>query len=411
MRPNIWIISQYESLPSTGLGGRHRHLARELSARGYSVSLISARSTHLTRDKKEAQKAPEKEAFEGFEFVRVSINNYQHAHDKRRILSWLTFAFKVAKLHKKIGVKPDLVIYSSPSLIPFISAYYIARRFKAKLIFDVRDIWPLTLMRVGGFSNTNPLIKIMEWVERFAYRKADFVISNLEGAVTHMCAKGLEREKFKWIPNGFSEAELSKSCSVDKKVLGTLENQKFSVSYVGTVGEANSIITLLEAAFYLRDEKDIAINIFGEGRLLKELKHHKRRLGLENVYFWGAIPKKQVSEVLKLSDCCVICWKDSSLYDYGVAANKIFDYLYSGKPIINCYSGSYDLVSRYKAGVTIPAEDPKQLAKAIKNFSHEEPGRLETLGFNGKSQVKINHEYRTIARQLSCLIESLIKRD
>ena len=93
----IWLVNQYASLPRDGIGGRHRHIARELAALGHEVSVVAARWTHLTRDKEAALAAPALEWFEGFKFLRIDLPMYQHAHDPRRILNWALFALKLSK--------------------------------------------------------------------------------------------------------------------------------------------------------------------------------------------------------------------------------------------------------------------------------------------------------------------------
>ena len=97
----IWIINQYGALPSTGIGGRHRHFARELSILGNKVYYISSRLTHNTINNLKALKAPEMEKFEGFTFIRINSIKYKHAHDKKRIINWLYFAYKLFNIKKK----------------------------------------------------------------------------------------------------------------------------------------------------------------------------------------------------------------------------------------------------------------------------------------------------------------------
>jgi glycosyltransferase involved in cell wall biosynthesis len=404
MSKTIWIINQYASLPSTGIGGRHRHLSRELTKIGHNVTLVAARWTHSTRDEYAADNAPDLEIFEGFRFLRISVGKYKHAHDKKRILNWFAFGWRIRNLDKNLGEHPDVIIYSSPSLIPFLSVYRLAKKFNARLIFEVRDIWPLTLIQLGGFSPKHPFIRFMQWIEDFAYRKSDHVISNLEGSVEHMKGRGLSEHKFTWIPNGYSEFELANGGQGDPKILEALRGQLFSITYTGAIGEANALKTLIDAAYLLKEKSGIHFNIFGQGRLEEGLKVTVNKLGLKNVHFWGRIPKKCVQSILQASDVCVICWRDSELYDYGIAANKLFDYLYSGRPVINTYSGRYDIVSRYHAGVTVPAESPELLSEAISELTSVDLERLTEMGDNGARMVSEKHEYSMIAATLNTLI-------
>lgn len=407
MTKTVWIINQYGSLPSTGMGGRHRHLARELSGLGFRVSLVSARWTHGTRDEEAADVAPELEEFEGFRFLRVPVIKYKHAHDKKRILNWFWFAWQTRKLRQKLGEKPDVVLYSSPSLIGYLTAYRLARKYKARLIFEVRDIWPLTLVQLGGFSAKHPFIVFLQWIEDFAYRKSDHVISNLEGAIEHAKHRGLQAHRFTWIANGFSEYELGRVEPAGLELRNSLVKQPFSVTYTGAVGEANALDTLVKAASLLKDYKEIHFNIVGHGRLLDQLKIMASELDLQRMNFWGAIPKAQVQSVLRGSDTCVICWRNSELYNHGLAANKIFDYLYSGRPIINAYSGGYDVISRYEAGVTVEAENEHSLANAIVELYRMSSRERDDMGERGRNAARKLHEYRRLSEKLSRVLSKL----
>ncbi|MHA7924115.1 MAG: glycosyltransferase family 4 protein [Marinobacter sp.] len=402
----VWIINQYGNLPTTGIGGRHYYLSRELVNFGYKVTNISARWSHVIRDHDIARSAPEDEFVDGFRFYRINVPRYRHAHDRKRIINWFIFAFRLRSLPNKLDEKPDAIIYSSPSLIAFFEAYRLAKKFRCKLIFEVRDIWPLTLVELGGFSPKHPFIRLMQWIEDFAYKKSCYVISNLEGAVDHAKSRGLRPEKFYWIPNGYSEKELKSKEPASPEIIRGLEGQRFSVTYTGGIGEANSLDTLVEAAAYLKHRDDIHINVVGSGRLTHELKEMVKSLGLNNFHFWNAVPKSQVQSILQASDACVICWRASYLYKYGLAANKLFDYLYAGRPVINAYSGGYDIVARYKAGLTIPAEDPVALAHAISNFADTDPSILCNMGANGKKAATERHEYTNVALKLVSVLEA-----
>lgn len=403
----IWIINQYGSLPTTGLGGRHRHLARELTKLGHKVSLISARWTHGTRDEAAAMSAPEQEVFEGFKFVRIPVSKYKHAHDKKRIANWFMFALRLLKLPKKLQERPDVILYSSPSLVGFLGAQRLAKKSGAKLIFEVRDIWPLTLIKVGGFSPKHPFIRFMSWIEKRAYSMSDYVISNLEGFYEHLQHFDVAKEKFSWVPNGYSEDDFQTTSDEEDKVVNGIRQQPFSVTYTGALGEANAMETLLGAARLLRDQPQIHINIVGRGRLEDKLKRLATEYQLDNVTFWGAVEKQRVQNVLSASNVCVICWKKVDLYRYGIAANKIFDYLYSGRPIINAYSGKYDLVTKANAGLNVEAENEQALANGIYQLSKMEKQEINMMGENGKNYVQSHHNYRIIAQTLDRIVEQV----
>ncbi|WP_226609103.1 glycosyltransferase family 4 protein [Marinobacter nauticus] len=409
-KKRVWIINQYASLPSTGIGGRHRDLSRELVKLGYEVTLVASRWTHLVRDAVVAGCAPESEVFEGFRFLRLPSSQYEHAHDKRRIWNWFVFAFQVRQLDKRLGQKPDIIVYSSPSLIGYLGAYRLARRCGAKLIFEVRDIWPLTFMEVGGYTRRHPFIRFLQWIENFAYRTADHTTSNLEGAGSHMRERGLPASRFSWIPNGFSLEELRQVEALPEEVASRIPRHGFRIVYAGTMGTANALESLVAAAKLLLDKgANIHFVLVGNGRSKPDLEAQAKAARLGNIVFLDAVSRTQVQSVLQRCDACFIGWKDSSLYDHGIAANKLFDYLYSGKPILHAFSGRFDPVASYGAGITVPAENSEAIAGGALQLSYMSEEELQAMGESGR-QAAINcHEYAVLAKKYDDLFNQLLR--
>ena len=400
-KKTFWLINQYASTPETGMGGRHYYIAKELAKQGHIVYLVAASYTHLLRKLPEAWSpfTIKKEA--GFNVVWVKMPAYQHAHDKLRVRNWFLFAWKLLTLGKVIPDDPDVIIYSSPSLIGSLSAEHLSKKYSAKFIFEVRDIWPLTLVEVGGKSPNHPFIRFLQWIEDRAYQTADRVLSNLPNSFEHMISRGMELSKFHWIPNGVDLAYSTKSVELPKetlKLLSSLEG-KFIVGYIGTIGLANALDYLVDSAHLLKNETDISFVIVGNGNYKSSLVN--KASDLKNVYFLDAVDKGHVQRLLGFFDVCYIGWNKKSLYRFGVAPNKIFDYLLASKPIIHSYSGSNDYVAMASAGHTIEAENPESIANAVLEMKFLPVEVRVTLGHNGYSYVKENHDYSKLAKKLA----------
>ena len=398
----IWIINQYASTPDTGMGGRHHYLASGLAKLGYDVTLIAASWHHLLRDG--VDDAPEIEARDGYTFVRVPVPKYAHAHDKRRILNWLIFGHRLRYLPKRLGTKPDVILYSSLSLLGFNGAYRLARKIKARFVFEVRDIWPLTLVEVGGQSPRHPLLRWMQHVEDKAYRLSDAVVSNLPNAVSHMVSRGMGQDKFTWIPNGVSLSEVDNPETLSPDMAAQLPVGKFTVGYTGTLGAANALDTLIDAAVQLTHLPEIAFVLVGKGRDKDRLVARVDQLKLQNVYFVDAIPKQQIQSMLASFDACVLCWHKLPLYRFGTSANKIPEYLYSGKPVLNAFTGFGDLVTKYNAGLQVEAEDPDALAAAVLKFYNMSVADRAAMGAAGRRAVLMHHEYGALAKKLEAVL-------
>lgn len=381
------------------MGGRHHYLARELSALGHNVTLIAARRHHLLRDDVDANSLPPEEIVNGYRFKRIDVPLYAHAHDKRRVLAWAIFTARLWNLRVPTEKKPDVILYSSPQLIGFLAAERLARRYRARLVLEVRDIWPLTLLEIGGFSPFNPVIMLLRWIETRAYRRAERVISNLPGAVDHMVLRGMDRSKFAWVPNGIDLQEVSNPDPLSTEIASLIPSEGLRVAYTGTLGVANSLESLLSAA-HLSKGLPISFLIAGNGRECESLQTTKDQLQLSNVQFLGQIPKSQIQSLLKSVDITFLGWQDLALYKWGIAANKLPEYLYAAKPIVHAYSGSFDPVATFNAGFTVAAGKPDEIYSALKKALSLSPYERDVIGNRGRNAAIENYDYKKIAKNL-----------
>lgn len=400
-KKTLWIINQYGSTPDSGFGGRHYYLARELAKLGHKVYIIASASHHLLREPRIFDTPYKLESVDGFTLVWVKMPEYSQAHSKQRVLNWLLFPWRIQKLAKILPDKPDTVLSSSPSPFVFLGAQRLAKRFNSRLVFEVRDIWPLTLTEIGGFSTRHPLVCLMQWVEDKAYREADAVVSNLKNSVEHMVSRGMRQDKYTWVPNGFSMDEVSQNVSLNASTASQLPTDKFIVGYTGTIGVANSLNTLIEAADQLREYTRIAFVLVGDGKEKKTLKQSVESRALSNVFFIEPIPKVEIQAMLSRFDACYIGWLDNSLYRFGIGANKIPEYLYSAKPVIHAYSGACDPIEMADAGLQTPAENSAKLAEAVLKLYHMSADERAEMGANGRKVALSEYEYGQSAEKLA----------
>lgn len=405
IKKTIWIINQYASTPETGMGGRHFYLAEELAKQGHRVYVIASAFSHLLHTKPALNEKFKIEKTAGLNFVWVKMPVYAQAHSKQRIFNWFLFPWRIQQLTKIIPDAPDVVLCSSPSLISFLGAQRLAKRFKARLVFEVRDIWPLTLIELGGHSPKHPFIRFMQWLERKAYRDADLVLSNLKNAVEHMVGQGLRREKFAWVPNGFSLDEVNKQVPIGDSVKALLPKNKFIVGYTGTLGVANALTALIDAAEILKENKDIFFVLVGHGKEGESLQKLVEVKQLNNVMFISAIPKVQIQSMLKEFDACFIGLTKDPLFRFGVSPNKLFDYFYSGKPVLYAIeSGAYKPVADAGAGCQIEPESPQAIAQAVLELYAMPKAQRDQMGANGHKAAMEQYEYAMLAKKLAELV-------
>lgn len=401
----IWIFNQYAATPETGMSGRNYYLARELGKLGHRVYLVAARWHHLLYDEHAAAGAPTLEQRDYFTFVRVPMPKYGHAHHPKRVLNWLFFIWRIRQLPNTIPDRPDVVIYSSPSLPGYLGAEAVARKFDAQLIFEVRDLFPLTLVQVGGRSERHPFVRWLQWIEDRAYRNADKVVSNLKFAVDHMIVRGMASEKFSWIPNGIDPDEVSDPQPLSPSIMLAIPKDTFKVGYVGTIGAANQLDVMVDAAIALRDRSDITFLIVGKGKDRESIENRIRENGLTNIQVMGPIDKPQVQSMLTLLDACYIGLINKSLFKFGVSPNKLFDYMLAGKPIIyGIDSGAYHPIDDIQAGIEIQPGCPEKLAEATTKLMELSDVEREAMGERAKSAALKQYNYVAAAKQYEDLI-------
>lgn len=395
----IWIINQDATTPESGYAGRSYYLSEELSNLGYKVYLIAGGYSHLHFSSPEIKNEVEIISLSKFDFVWIKLPKYRNAHSKKRILNWFLFAFKISKLLNHIPNKPDVIIYSSPPLIGFLGALKLKIKSGAKLVFEIRDIWPLTLKEIGGYGNLNPFILLMSWVEKLAYKKSDKIISNLSNAYHYLKGFDVRPEKFLWIPNGISISEINRFIPLKTQVNDLIPKDKFIVGYSGTLGAANALEFLIQASIELESYKDILFVIVGSGKEKQNLKSMVD--GNENIIFIDSVPKEQIHSLLSRFDVCYLGWRKHKLYEFGIGSNKLPEYLYSGKPIIHSFSGKGDLVMLANAGISIEAESVNSIVDAIIKLKAMKYIERTKLGENGRKFANSNMSYSELAKKLS----------
>jgi len=394
----LWIINEYAGSPYHGMEFRHYYLGKELVKRGYNVYIITASYSHLFYNKPKIKNDFTIENIDGINYVWVKVLEYKESHDKKRVLKWFIFTFKTYfNLPIDKISKPDIILVSPMTPFPIISGYKWAKKFKARLFYEVKDIWPLTLIEIGGYSPNHPFIKLMEWFERFAYKKADKVISVLPLAWKHMEKQGMDRKKFVYIPNGIDPEDYNINEPLPKEMEAKIVKDKFIIGYTGTIGKANALEFLIDAAYKLKGYKDIVFLIVGKGMEENNLKNKVKELDINNVIFLPPVKKTQVQSILRLIDVCYIGLRNEKIFEFGVSPNKLFDYMYAGKPILYAINSGNRPVEEANCGMSVDAENPDAIANVILKLYILSQEERSKLGENGKNYVLKYHTYKSIA--------------
>lgn len=376
---------------STSPGGRGWFLMDEMQRAGNHVVVVSSDSNNLVDIPVLRGKVTVLES-NGVKIVWLRTMKYSVAKSLRRILSWFHFEWNLFWLDKSKLERPDVVIISSLSLFTIINGLLLRLKYKCLLVFEVRDIWPLTIVEEGGFSDKNILIKGLSWLERLAYRKADIIVGTMPNLAAHVRkVLGHDRPVY-CIPMGVSQEHLSDVVELSTDYAERyLSNDKFKIVHAGTIGITNALDVLFAAAEAMQEHSDIEFVIVGDGALKQS---YVNQYGdLPNLVFAPKVPRNMVQAVLAKGDLLYFSVHDSKVWDYGQSLNKVIDYMLAAKPILASYNGYPSMINESGCGVFVPANDVGAVVSAVLDMkSRSEEERL-LMGARGREWLLTNRNY------------------
>lgn len=407
---NILLINHYAGSLDMGMEYRPYYLGREWVKNGHEVTVLCASFAHTRKTQPAVSRDFQEERLAGIRYVYLKTPRYE-GNGIRRIMNMLVFVFKLLYYASHISrtYQPDVVIASSTYPLDNYPARKIARKKNARYAYEVHDLWPLSPMELGGFSKYHPFIWILQRAENFACRNVDLLISMLPKTLPHLKQHGLDEKKWHYIPNGVVIEDWEKSIPPPGDHLNQINDLKqkefILIGYTGSVGLANALDNLIYAASQLKEEK-IKFIIIGDGPEKQALEKKSQELNLPNVVFLPPVPKESLPVLLNWFDALYIGWQRVALYRFGVSPNKLLDYMMASKPVIHAIEAGNDLVAEARCGISVPPENPKELADGILKLFTLSGDERDKMGENGKRYVTEHHNYKNLAKAMSHLLEN-----
>ncbi len=368
---------------------------RELARAGCRCVILTSDSNQLAQVPHLTQSVLIQEV-EGMTLCWIRTMKYSVAKSMRRILSWLDFEFRLWRMPKSSLPKPDAIVVSSLSLLTILNGFWLRRKYRCRLVLEVRDIWPLTITEEGGFSRWNPLVLGLGLIERLGYRYADEVVGTMPNLGEHVRDVLGYARVVHCIPMGVDEASLAEAASLPREYIEThLPEGKFIVAHAGTIGITNALDVFMECAQSFQEHPDICFVVVGDGDL--RAYYQKKYAHVRNLIFAPRVAKQQVQSVLSRCSLLYFSVHPSQVWRYGQSLNKVIDYMLSGKPVVASYTGYPSMIDEAGCGCYVPAGDMPALRREILRYAAMPVDQRRAVGQRGRDWILQYRRYPVLA--------------
>jgi glycosyltransferase involved in cell wall biosynthesis len=397
---NILLINHYAGTPQLGMEFRPYYLAREWVRQGHAVQIVAADFSHV----RARQPRPGDELIDGIRYRWLHTPPYQGNGVGRARNIWTFLRAVWADTPRLIeDFRPDVVIASSTYPMDIWVARRLARRCGAKLVYEVHDLWPLSPIELSGMPRWHPFILLVQAAEDAAYRDADVVVSMLPKVHDYMASRGLDLRKLHIVPNGISLDDwMAPPQPLRDDVVQALADARAAgrmvVGYAGSMGLPNALDTLLDAAALLRGVT-LQFVLVGDGHEKARLARRVADEGLGNVTLLPPVPKAQIPSLLGAIDIAYIGWQQVPIYRFGIAPNKLMDYMMAGVPVLHSVDAGNDPVAEAGCGLTVSPEAPAAVAAGLRQLAALSADERRAVGERGRQYVRAYHSYAVLAQR------------
>lgn len=406
----ILYVSQYFPPEMGAPAARAEELSRHWAALGHDVTVLTGFPNHPTgvvpiEYRNKFRRLVVREQHGGVKVVRTWLLPFPNRKAHERMLNYSSFCLSAAATGLFLS-KPDVVIATSPQLLVGLSGWWLARWKRVPFVFEVRDLWPESLAAVG-IKDENPLLySSLSKVAGFLYRHCDHVAVVTPAFEDHLVKHWLvPRKKISVIENGVETQLFSPQPGTGIRSQLGLEG-KFVASYIGTMGMAHGLETILSAAARVRDtHPEIVFLMLGAGAETDRLAVLGQ--GLPNLRSLDQQPREAIPAYIAASDVCLVPLKKSELFKT-VIPTKMLEFMSCGRPVILGVEGqAQTILEEAGGGLAVEPENSQALADAICDLAGNRELARE-LGRNGRDYIVRKFSRRQTAEKYIQLLESLL---
>ena len=385
----------------------HEH-ARRWVEDGHEVTIITGVPNHPRGELFPGYRNRwlQEEQIDGIRVLRTWMYLASNQGFARRILNYLLFAV-AATLASVRAERPDVVVSTSPQFFCGLAGVAVSWLKWRPFVLEVRDLWPDSIVQLGQLQSRS-LIGLLEALETGLYRSAAGIVVNSRAFIQHIADRGIPRERIELVYNGI-DPQLFRPRPPNEALLRKqgLEGRSV-VSYIGTLGLAHGLMTIVEAAERLRGDPTLAFALIGEGADRGRIEDEVAARGLDNVFLAGLRPRAEIPDWIGSSAIALVMLRDLPVFET-VIPSKLFEFWAQETAIVLAAPEGEcrRLVEQGNSGLTIAPEDPEALEAAILEILAN-PEAARERARRGREQVEASFLRDDLARQMIGFLERSI---
>ena len=405
---HILFLSQYYPPEPGAPAARVSELARSWVRSGHEVTVLTAMPNHPTGviPSEYRGRALVRETVDGVDVLRTWIYAAPNKALVKRSLAYASFAVSAAlwgQLHVR---SPDVVVATSPQLLCACVGRVVALVRRAPFVFEVRDLWPESIVAVGALPANHGVVRALTVLEEHLYEAADAIVVVTDAFRTRLVARGQPENKIHVVKNG---ADLSRFTPRSSETALRAElgwQGKFIVGYVGTHGMAHGLDAVLDVAKRLAFRDDVRFLFVGEGAERSRLEQRARAERIQGARFLGVLPRDRMADVYATLDLALVPLRKTELFTT-VLPSKIFEIAAMARPIVISVDGeARAVVEASGGGVFAPPEDVEKMAAEIAHLADDRPEAVR-MGLRGRAYVVREFDREVLARKYLELLSSI----
>lgn len=399
MALNLLILTQYFPPEVGAPQNRLYELAIRLKKYGIQVSVLTAMPNYPKMEIDEGYRGKKYfyEENEGLLIHRSWIYVSKSKGIISRLLNYFSFVFSSAWYGRKKTGAVDLILCESPPLFLGYTALYLKRRKKAKLVFNVSDLWPESAEKLGVVTN-KLMLRMAYGLEAKLYRNSSLITGQTQGICSNINMRFPDKKAY-WLPNGvdLNYYQPDSVAASDFRLKNNIGTSDFVLLYAGIVGLAQGLEIILYAAAALMNNKHLKFVVLGNGPEKQRLLNLQKELKINNVLFMDSVSKSEMPSVLKSVNATIIPLKKLDLFK-GAIPSKIFESLAMRLPVLLGVDGEARnlFIEQGRCGLYYEPENTDELVKRIIEISSDKELALQ-LGENGRRYVSENFNRDSIA--------------